>query len=130
MFRPRALIAFLIAVSLAIVPASADLFAASTAPASTSMDSGCGTPCPMATESGDMAGMFMAGDCGGMTDKGAPTSPTACAALCGGCMTLPTSSAVMIEKMPGKLLRPGALAALDGRIDLPEVRPPKNQLPG
>jgi hypothetical protein len=123
--RLRALIAVLIALLLAIVPASASAVATSLALASTSTDSGCGTPCPMAVESGDMAGMPMTGDCGGMADKGAPGTQSTCAALCGGFVTLPTSCAVMIEKMPGKLLSPDALAALDGRIDPPELRPPK-----
>jgi hypothetical protein len=82
----------------------------------------------MAGEMADhMADVIMPGGCHDTDGKGAPLSPSACAALCGGLVVaLPYNSFVVAGAIAGKLPQPGTQTALAGRMDRPDLPPPRS----
>lgn len=126
MTRARAFIAFLITLSLVVVPASVGASAAGMMSIAASGVSDCGAPCPMADQADMMAGMPMSGDCNGMDGKSVPITPSACAAFCSGFVALPAATPVLILNVADALPSPGVEAFLTGRADPPEPYPPRN----
>lgn len=122
----RALIAILVTLSLAVVPASVGASTAGTASIAASGISECGVPCPMADQADTMAGMPMPGGCNGMDGKSAPITPSACAAFCSGFVALPAVPVVLILKVADALPNPGVEPFLAGRTDPPEPYPPRS----
>jgi hypothetical protein len=126
MTRARAIIAFLITLSLVVVPASVGASAAGMASMTASAVSGCNVPCPMADQADMTAGMPVSGGCNGMDGKSAPITPSACAAFCSGFVALPTATPVLILKVAASLPSPSVEAFLTGRADPPEPYPPRS----
>jgi hypothetical protein len=126
MNRARAFIAFLITLSLVVVPASVGASAAGMASISASGTSECNVPCPMADHADMTAGMPMSGGCNGMDGKSAPITPSACAAFCSGFVALPAAPVVLILKVADAQPSPDVEAFLTGRADPPEPYPPRS----
>jgi hypothetical protein len=126
MTRTRAFIAFLITLSLVVVPASVGASAAGMASIAASGVSDCGAPCPMADQADMMAGLQMPGDCNGMDGKSVPMTPSACAAFCSGFVALPATPVVLHLKASDTLPSPVVEALLIGRADPPEPYPPRS----
>ena len=126
MRRFRSMVATLIALSLAIVPAHAGAYAASMAAVAASQTSNC-SPCPMSHTGApvSMTDMPMSGDCHEMDGKGGTMTPSACAVFCAGLIALPSPAFVMAEIVSAKLLTPRTELALAGYTDPPEPYPPK-----
>ena len=127
MRRFRSMVASLIALSLAIVPAHAGAYAASMAAVAASQTSNC-SPCPMSHAPGapvSMTDMPMFGDCHEVDGKGGPMTPSACAVFCSGLIALPSPAFVMAEIVSAKLLTPRVELTLAGYTDPPEPHPPK-----
>jgi hypothetical protein len=125
--RFRSMVATMIALSLAIVPAHASAYAASMAAVAASQTSNC-SPCPMSHTAGapvSMTDMPMSGDCHEMDGKGGPMTPSACAVFCTGLIALPPPAFVMAETVSAKLLTLRTELALAGCTDPPEPYPPK-----
>jgi hypothetical protein len=129
--RFRAMVATLIALSLAIVPAHAGAYAAGMTAVAATQTSNC-SPCPM-THAADgpvsMTDMPMSGGCHDMDGKGGPKggamTPSACAVFCNGLIALPSPALVMAEIVSAKLLGSFVQPTLAGHIDPPEPYPPK-----
>jgi hypothetical protein len=126
MARARTIIAFMITLSLAVVPASVGASAASMESIAASGVSDCGTPCQMADQADTMADMQMPADCNGMDGKSVPMTPSACAAFCSGFVALPANPVVFVLKVADALPSPGVLGPLTGRVDPPEPYPPRS----
>jgi hypothetical protein len=126
MTRARAFIAFLVTLSLVVVPASVGASAASMESIAASGVSDCGASCPMADQADMMAGMQMPGDCNGMDGKSMPMTPSACAAFCSGFVALPATTVVLILKASNALPSLDVQARLTDRVDPPEPYPPRS----
>jgi hypothetical protein len=126
MNRARAFIAFLITLSLVVVPASVGASAAGMTSIAASGASECNVPCPMADHADMTAAMPMSGGCNGMDGKSAPITPSACAAFCSGFVALPAAPVVLILKAADALPSPSVEAFLTGRADPPEPYPPRS----
>jgi hypothetical protein len=126
MTRARAFLAFLITLSLVVVPAGVGALAAGMASSNASEASGCNVPCPMADHADMTAGMPMSGGCNGMDGKSAPIAPSACAAFCSGFVALPAAPVVLILKVADAPPSPGVEPFLTGRAEPPEPYPPRS----
>jgi hypothetical protein len=125
MTRTRAFLAFLITLSLVVVPAGVGASAAGMASTASGV-SGCDVPCPMAEHADMTAGMPMSGGCNGMDGKSAPITPSACAAFCSGFVALSAAPVVLILKVAEAPPSPGVEPFLTGRADPPEPYPPRS----
>src|SRR5262245_56957070 len=122
----RRTIAALIVLSLAIVPAGADAYAAGMAAAEASHSWDC-SPCPMAhdTNTGTMTEMSKASECPDTDGKRGNMTPATCAVFCGGLVALPSASVEVLEEAPAKLLGSRIEVTLAAHIDPPDPYPPK-----
>ena len=125
MTRFRRTLVSLIALSLAIVPAGANAYAANMAALTASQASNC-SPCPMTHVVEEATYVTsVSGDCHQMDGKGGPMTPSACAVFCSGLIALPMPTFFMSIVVATKPIDPCVEVTLAAHIDPPEPYPPK-----